>query len=174
MNKTGIRFIEGLLLVILLSSCSPNKNTIEYNLAGAWQYEQISVTGTISAASALNECGYKEIIVLSNFSKRRETKVFNSQKVELYPIGKSSKIICMLNPESLDYDLVSNSCPTEWYKDVQRNEQVYAISEGRINKYELSIITKDSIVLTGILFQEYATEAKTLDHTIQLKRKTKN
>ena len=80
----------------------------------------------------------------------------------------------MLDPDTFNYKLVSNGCPTEWYRDVNKDEQLYAISEGRINKYKLIIINKDSIILAGTKFKEYSTEAKTLDQIIQLRRRAIN
>ena len=161
-------------IVFLLTQCSTTKNTVENKLVGVWQYEQISQNGIIRNASDLNECGYKEIIEIGKFSEKIETREFNSENVELSWIGKASTKLCMLDPDTFNSKIVSNKCPSEWYRDVNKVEQLYAISEGRIDKYKLIIINKDSIILTGIKFKEYSNEAKTLDQIIQLSRKAKN
>ena len=174
MKKINLWNVKCVLIVFLLARCSTNKITIENKLIGVWQYEQISNKGIIKDASDLNECGYKEVIEIGKFSKKIETREFNSENVELSWIGKSSKKMCMLDPDTFNYKLVSNGCPTEWYRDVNKDEQLYAISEGRINKYKLIIINQDSIILAGTKFKEYSTEAKTLDQIIQLRRRAIN
>jgi hypothetical protein len=136
-------YIIGFFMNLLISS---NLNQHEY---GQWEYSRVVINDTLIDASALNECGHRDVILFKDYDQKIIYE-FEEEVIVGYLAGVSDHEFCGLDLLTFEYTVFSNSCTTNWIKSTTSSNYIYIVNSGVVVKYEIDRVDFDNMKLSKV------------------------